>query len=315
MLVQTEAQVNGTISVFEPHRAYDPPREFGWVVGDRFDGTPATRWAFRVFDHPAGCRLRQEFRHLPDGLSGLRLRAQAHPEQAADLIAARQRDLRAAMTATLQRMSVVLTTSRAPTGVATAHWQPDHHRVRDQLEPFTELFDAEINLALWVAAVRLQRERLRASPPDGPDREVSGEEVWSWLSRLGADGLMFVLALDQVADAAQAIRFHVPQDVTADVDDAIARFESACPDRRRLRNAIVHYSDYLRGAGDGQRGGISPTATYGLVDTAESVYFYTDDDRDPLEVSFSEAADAAIALAQAIDAALARARARGREIR
>jgi hypothetical protein len=92
--------------------AYDPPREFAWVVGDRFDGTPAARWAFRVLDDPAGCRIRQEFRHVPDGLSGLRLHAQAHPEQAAYLIAARQQDLRRAMAMTLQRMSVVLSASR-----------------------------------------------------------------------------------------------------------------------------------------------------------------------------------------------------------
>jgi len=106
--------------------AYDPPREFAWVVGDRFDGTPATRWAFRVLDHPAGCRIQQEFRHVPDGLSGLRLRAQAHPEQAADLIAARQQDLRAAMAATLQRMSVVLTASRVPSGPAGRPARPGH---------------------------------------------------------------------------------------------------------------------------------------------------------------------------------------------
>ncbi len=92
--------------------AYDPPREFAWVVGDRFDGTPAARWAFRVLDDPAGCRIRQELRHFPDGLSGLRLHAEAHPEQAVDLIATRQRDLRQAMAATLQRMSVALSATR-----------------------------------------------------------------------------------------------------------------------------------------------------------------------------------------------------------
>jgi len=88
---------------------FDPPREFAWTVGDRFDGTPATRWAFRVLPHPAGCLIQQEFRHYPDGLSGLRLHAQAHPEQAAGLVASRDRDLRTAMTATLQRMSAALT--------------------------------------------------------------------------------------------------------------------------------------------------------------------------------------------------------------
>jgi uncharacterized protein YndB with AHSA1/START domain len=89
---------------------FDPPREFAWTVGDRFDGTPATRWAFRVLPDRAGCIIRQEFRHYPDGLSGLRLHAEAHPELAADLVAGRQRDLRAGMAATLGRMSLVLTT-------------------------------------------------------------------------------------------------------------------------------------------------------------------------------------------------------------
>jgi hypothetical protein len=95
---------------------FDPPHEFAWVVGDQFDGTPATRWAFRVLPHPAGCRIQQQFRHYPDGLSGLRLRAQAHPEQAADLIAARRRDLRAGMTTTLQRMNAVLTADKPASG-------------------------------------------------------------------------------------------------------------------------------------------------------------------------------------------------------
>jgi hypothetical protein len=88
---------------------FDPPREFAWTVGDRFDGTPATRWAFRLGPHPLGCMIRQQFRHYPDGLSGLRLFAQAHPTRAAQLIAMRQRDLSHAMMTTLQRMSVVLT--------------------------------------------------------------------------------------------------------------------------------------------------------------------------------------------------------------
>ena len=92
--------------------AYDPPREFAWVVGDRFDGTPCTRWAFLLLDDPAGCRIRQEFRHLPDGLSGLRLHAQAHPQRAGELVAAREQELRAGMSMTLRRISAALTASR-----------------------------------------------------------------------------------------------------------------------------------------------------------------------------------------------------------
>jgi hypothetical protein len=47
-------------------------------------------------------------------LSGLRLHAQAHPERAAHLIAARQQDLREAMAATLQHMGAVLSTPHQP---------------------------------------------------------------------------------------------------------------------------------------------------------------------------------------------------------
>jgi hypothetical protein len=186
--------------------------------------------------------------------------------------------------------------------------------VRDQLEPFTELFEAEINLAMWVAAVRLQRDRLRPSPPKSPGRGVvSGDEVWSAVTRLGAEGLMFVLAADQVADAARAVRFYAPDDVVPELDEAIARFEAACPDRRKLRNAVAHYSGYLRGAGDGQRGGTSPQADYGLVDNLESFYFFTDQHWAPLEIDFAGAADAAAALEQATQSALKAARARRRD--
>jgi len=185
--------------------------------------------------------------------------------------------------------------------------------VDDQLEPFTELFEAEINFAFCVAAVRLQRDRLRPAPPTSPGRAVSREEVWSFVTRLGADGLMFVLALEQVADAAQAIRFHTPADVASDINDAIAHFEAACPDRRRLRNAVAHYSDYLRGAGTGQQGGTSPQANYGLVNSLASFYFFTDEHRAPLEVDFAEAAEAATALEHEITAALHAARIRRRK--
>jgi hypothetical protein len=95
---------------------FDPPREFAWTVGDRFDGTRASRWAFKIVPQVTGCLIRQEFRHYPDGLSGLRLFAQAHPSRAAQLIAARQHDLSDGMTATLQRMSAVLTTRQETSG-------------------------------------------------------------------------------------------------------------------------------------------------------------------------------------------------------
>jgi hypothetical protein len=51
------------------------PEEFAYAVGDRYDGTPAAVWDFRIAATATGCRVTQHFRHLPHGLSGLRLQA------------------------------------------------------------------------------------------------------------------------------------------------------------------------------------------------------------------------------------------------
>ncbi len=86
--------------------AYDPPRLFAYTVGDRFDGTPATRFTFRITPSDTGSLVVQQFEHLPDGLSGARLQAEqlVHPEQ---LIAERRADLRSGMIQTLQRIRAV----------------------------------------------------------------------------------------------------------------------------------------------------------------------------------------------------------------
>ncbi|GAA4635161.1 hypothetical protein GCM10023196_079550 [Actinoallomurus vinaceus] len=179
----------------------------------------------------------------------------------------------------------------------------------DQLDGLTELFRAEMNLSTWVAAVRSQYDRLRwPAPPSGrTDHEVSGEEVWSVITRAIADGLMFVLAMNQVADAARAVRFYTPGHVVESVDEAIASFEGACPDRQHLRNAVAHYSDYLRGTGHSQRGA-SPMAEYGIVDNLSSFYFFTDEHSLPLEMEFREAVEAAENLGRAIQNVLRAAR-------
>jgi uncharacterized protein YndB with AHSA1/START domain len=87
--------------------AYDPPRHFAYTVGDRFDGTPATRWTFRIAPSEFGCIVEQQFEHLPDGLSGLRLRAE-QVDDAEALIARRRTMLREGMTQTLERIRRVL---------------------------------------------------------------------------------------------------------------------------------------------------------------------------------------------------------------
>lgn len=87
--------------------AYNPPRHFAYTVGDRFDGTPATRWTFRITPTQAGCVVEQQFEHLPDGLSGLRLRAE-QLDDAPALIAQRRIMLRDGMQQTLKRIRAAL---------------------------------------------------------------------------------------------------------------------------------------------------------------------------------------------------------------
>jgi polyketide cyclase/dehydrase/lipid transport protein len=52
--------------------AHVPGERFAYVVGDRFDGTAATEWEWRLDAVPGGCRISQTFRHRADGLSGIR---------------------------------------------------------------------------------------------------------------------------------------------------------------------------------------------------------------------------------------------------
>jgi uncharacterized protein YndB with AHSA1/START domain len=87
---------------------WDPPRRFAWAVGDRFDGTPASWWAFDLAVISGRVRITQCFRHYPDGLSGVRGVAEEDPENAPDFVAARIEGLRDGMAQTLQRMKLVL---------------------------------------------------------------------------------------------------------------------------------------------------------------------------------------------------------------
>ncbi|MBA3249698.1 MAG: SRPBCC family protein [Geodermatophilaceae bacterium] len=87
----------------------DSGRSFGFVVGDRYDGTPATHWLYEFASKaPGTCRVTVTFSHLPDGLSGLRLVADSDLENAANLVAGRLRELTEGMQTTLGRMKAVL---------------------------------------------------------------------------------------------------------------------------------------------------------------------------------------------------------------
>ena len=90
--------------------AWDPGQQLAWSVGDRYDGTPSSRWSITIAPRPGGVLLRQEFQHEPDGLSGLRHRAEAHPAEAEQTVAERTVGLGQGMAATLARMKVVLET-------------------------------------------------------------------------------------------------------------------------------------------------------------------------------------------------------------
>jgi hypothetical protein len=87
----------------------DPGRSFGFVVGDRYDGSPATHWLYELASAtPGACRVTVTFRHLPDGLSGLRLLADSDLENAENFVAARLRELTEGMQTTLGHMKAVL---------------------------------------------------------------------------------------------------------------------------------------------------------------------------------------------------------------
>lgn len=89
--------------------AYERPRHFAYTVGDRYDGTPATRWTFRITPTDTGCVVEQTFEHLPDGLSGARLQAE-QADDAEALIAERRTMLRDGMTLTMERIRTLLET-------------------------------------------------------------------------------------------------------------------------------------------------------------------------------------------------------------
>ena len=87
----------------------EPDRLFAYTVGDRYDGTAATDWEFElVAIGPSRCRVVQTFRHRPDGLSGIRHRADVDPGRAEEIVRARTDALRAGMRETLSRMKAAL---------------------------------------------------------------------------------------------------------------------------------------------------------------------------------------------------------------
>lgn len=87
----------------------DVGRSFGYVVGDRYNGDPASHWLYRFTrTGSSSCRIDLTFHHVPDGLTGLRIAADEHPERAEEIVAARIAELAAGMQTTLARMKRAL---------------------------------------------------------------------------------------------------------------------------------------------------------------------------------------------------------------
>jgi len=90
----------------------EPGRRFAYSVGDRYDGSPASDWEFELYQTKEGCKIVQTFRHRRDGLSGIRLAADAEPTRVDEILEERSRALSAGMHDTLHRMKAVLTQAR-----------------------------------------------------------------------------------------------------------------------------------------------------------------------------------------------------------
>ena len=85
-----------------------PPQHFSCLVGDRYDGTPAMVWDFEITAAATGCRITQRFRHLPKGLSGIRLAADREPARAETIVRDRIGELTGGIEQTLAAMKRAL---------------------------------------------------------------------------------------------------------------------------------------------------------------------------------------------------------------
>ena len=88
---------------------------FSYMVGDRYDGTPACAWDVEIEPTANGCRITQHFQHLPRGFSGARHAADANPARAEQIVHDRAQDLTDGMNQTLRVMKHVLESDRDTT--------------------------------------------------------------------------------------------------------------------------------------------------------------------------------------------------------
>lgn len=83
---------------------FEPPRVFGWAVGD--PQNPAATWRFDIEPAPAGSVVRYTAQIGP-GRSGLTVLVDREPARAAEIVARRLADLSAAMSATLAGIAAI----------------------------------------------------------------------------------------------------------------------------------------------------------------------------------------------------------------
>jgi hypothetical protein len=106
--------------------------------------------------------------------------------------------------------------------------------------------------------------------------------------------------MGQLAEAAMALRERAPRHLVGDIDDTLARFNSACPDLRAMRNAIAHWGQHLLGRGHRQEH--SPHMLQEVF--VDSMILSIDANHSWLEMNFESAAEAAMDLGHALDAVM-----------
>jgi Polyketide cyclase / dehydrase and lipid transport len=88
---------------------YDPPRSFGWRVGDMEN--PSSSWWFELEERPLGTRLVQGARMGP-APSGLSIAIAAMPEKEERIVGRRMSEFQANMAATLDGIKRLAESSR-----------------------------------------------------------------------------------------------------------------------------------------------------------------------------------------------------------
>lgn len=87
---------------------WDPPHRIAWTAGDKWDGTPATRWTYTIEPDGSGVTITEEFAHLPEGMTGVRMAMVADPDRAEEIVTLRTAALVDGAQQTLARMKAVL---------------------------------------------------------------------------------------------------------------------------------------------------------------------------------------------------------------